>query len=154
MRLFLLPAIIALLSFSLLSGCVSKDEDLELGAATDGSASAGSAFTSDVVARSSAIQGLWTIQDFHYTLIGASGPILQYRSHSTDNCLVDLPQLEAAHMGNGLFRVRETQFPENRTNDCLAAAPNGQCIKRYYICLLYTSPSPRDATLSRMPSSA
>ena len=23
-----------------------------------------------------------------------------------------------------------------------------------YICLLYTSPSPRDATLSRMPSSA
>ena len=26
--------------------------------------------------------------------------------------------------------------------------------KRRYICLLYTSPSPRDATLSRMPSSA
>ena len=25
---------------------------------------------------------------------------------------------------------------------------------RYYNCLLYTSPSPRDATLSRMPSSA
>ena len=24
----------------------------------------------------------------------------------------------------------------------------------YFICLLYTSPSPRDATLSRMPSSA
>ena len=24
----------------------------------------------------------------------------------------------------------------------------------YYVCLLYTSPSPRDATLSRMPSSA
>jgi len=27
-------------------------------------------------------------------------------------------------------------------------------IKRPYGCLLYTSPSPRDATLSRMPSSA
>ena len=27
-------------------------------------------------------------------------------------------------------------------------------IKRYDGCLLYTSPSPRDATLSRMPSSA
>mgnify|MGYP003316730527 CR=1 FL=1 len=26
--------------------------------------------------------------------------------------------------------------------------------KRNVICLLYTSPSPRDATLSRMPSSA
>ena len=24
----------------------------------------------------------------------------------------------------------------------------------YFVCLLYTSPSPRDATLSRMPSSA
>ena len=27
-------------------------------------------------------------------------------------------------------------------------------IKEFYNCLLYTSPSPRDATLSRMPSSA
>ena len=27
-------------------------------------------------------------------------------------------------------------------------------IDQAYICLLYTSPSPRDATLSRMPSSA
>ena len=27
-------------------------------------------------------------------------------------------------------------------------------VSNYYICLLYTSPSPRDATLSRMPSSA
>ena len=26
--------------------------------------------------------------------------------------------------------------------------------RRLWICLLYTSPSPRDATLSRMPSSA
>ena len=25
---------------------------------------------------------------------------------------------------------------------------------KYYTCLLYTSPSPRDATLSRMPASA
>ena len=27
-------------------------------------------------------------------------------------------------------------------------------IMRFKVCLLYTSPSPRDATLSRMPSSA
>ena len=27
-------------------------------------------------------------------------------------------------------------------------------LKQSYVCLLYTSPSPRDATLSRMPSSA
>ena len=30
----------------------------------------------------------------------------------------------------------------------------GHVNKVYYYCLLYTSPSPRDATLSRMPSSA
>ena len=31
---------------------------------------------------------------------------------------------------------------------------NQSGLNRFYICLLYTSPSPRDATLSRMPSSA
>ena len=30
----------------------------------------------------------------------------------------------------------------------------GQVVAELDICLLYTSPSPRDATLSRMPSSA
>ena len=29
-----------------------------------------------------------------------------------------------------------------------------ESLGKVYICLLYTSPSPRDATLSRMPSSA
>ena len=29
-----------------------------------------------------------------------------------------------------------------------------ECLDVHYFCLLYTSPSPRDATLSRMPSSA
>ena len=28
------------------------------------------------------------------------------------------------------------------------------CVDEYYACLLYTSPSPRDRTRSRMPSSA
>ena len=37
--------------------------------------------------------------------------------------------------------------PLRETGACLS--PNNA-----YICLLYTSPSPRDATLSRMPSSA
>ena len=30
----------------------------------------------------------------------------------------------------------------------------GRIDDEYFLCLLYTSPSPRDATLSRMPSSA
>ena len=28
------------------------------------------------------------------------------------------------------------------------------CLSKWYVCLLYTSPSPRDRTRSRMPSSA
>ena len=34
------------------------------------------------------------------------------------------------------------------------AADNPEFLNYYKTCLLYTSPSPRDATLSRMPSSA
>ena len=49
------------------------------------------------------------------------------------------------------------------TNCFVDSADDGICLKSQssdylcdsiYICLLYTSPSPRDATLSRMPSSA
>ena len=38
--------------------------------------------------------------------------------------------------------------------DLPAGALDGASTTSHYICLLYTSPSPRDATLSRMPSSA
>ena len=34
------------------------------------------------------------------------------------------------------------------------APPFEAILEQYKVCLLYTSPSPRDATLSRMPSSA
>ena len=36
----------------------------------------------------------------------------------------------------------------------LYSIANDEFIPAYMTCLLYTSPSPRDATLSRMPSSA
>ena len=38
--------------------------------------------------------------------------------------------------------------------ELLAEAENERMHLMFFICLLYTSPSPRDATLSRMPSSA
>ena len=41
---------------------------------------------------------------------------------------------------------------ENAMKAALMAAKDG--VDVYYICLLYTSPSPRDAHESRMPSSA
>ena len=42
----------------------------------------------------------------------------------------------------------------NNTGRITVRHRGGGVRKRYRICLLYTSPSPRDATLSRMPSSA
>ena len=36
----------------------------------------------------------------------------------------------------------------------LTARASGMRVSEFFVCLLYTSPSPRDATLSRMPSSA
>ena len=42
------------------------------------------------------------------------------------------------------------QKPGNSSGTGVVGDSNGQ----QYTCLLYTSPSPRDATLSRMPSSA
>ena len=45
-------------------------------------------------------------------------------------------------------KIGEFQTPE------LKVVRNANLFALTWICLLYTSPSPRDATLSRMPSSA
>ena len=47
------------------------------------------------------------------------------------------------------FRVRATKW-----NSALVSAFGENSGTVYYACLLYTSPSPRDGLLSRMPSSA
>ena len=44
--------------------------------------------------------------------------------------------------------------PEAASGGPIAIIDEGDFIEIDIICLLYTSPSPRDATLSRMPSSA
>ena len=51
---------------------------------------------------------------------------------------------------------REGRFASLDIRDLESAALLGLCEagNRFNSCLLYTSPSPRDATLSRMPSSA
>ena len=54
--------------------------------------------------------------------------------------------------GNSYFKPYLEEFPKNRHG-----APGfnvGLEEDNMNVCLLYTSPSPRDATLSRMPSSA
>ena len=53
---------------------------------------------------------------------------------------------------NGLTLIKEGRsenFKLKVTDD-----PKTLDVQDYIFCLLYTSPSPRDATLSRMPSSA
>ena len=59
----------------------------------------------------------------------------------------------------GFFKAVEyalEQFGEknNKPMYALIAFTNGKSFGSYKICLLYTSPSPRDRTRSRMPSSA
>ena len=57
-------------------------------------------------------------------------------------------------------RVVEEFFPDLSSEGVENAAvfefnyADSQSSEAWYFCLLYTSPSPRDATLSRMPSSA
>ena len=51
--------------------------------------------------------------------------------------------------------LKEQQFPEDAGPMAHPIRPDSYIqIDNFYTCLLYTSPSPRDATLSRMPSSA
>ena len=63
----------------------------------------------------------------------------------------------------GVFRVLLEKFhclPITTDSHIGEYVPWGQdaadhrAVMEFYVCLLYTSPSPRDATLSRMPSSA
>ena len=49
------------------------------------------------------------------------------------------------------YTTGEVDNLEDTKNWCVAG---GLRINNFKTCLLYTSPSPRDATLSRMPSSA
>ena len=59
-------------------------------------------------------------------------------------CIIKDAELIAAASEERFTRVKmDNSWPENAINYCLSKA-----------CLLYTSPSPRDRTRSRMPSSA
>ena len=68
----------------------------------------------------------------------------------------------AAHPEIPFPRVRgEVALADGSNLDIVAALDEGEQLKEegrvalhFQCCLLYTSPSPRDATLSRMPSSA
>ena len=91
------------------------------------------------------------------------------RSHRNEAHCVVVPTREAsslhstkssgktcrvAFLGNGVFVRGATLDVELRLDALPAFRENSALQTLENICLLYTSPSPRDATLSRMPSSA
>ena len=83
---------------------------------------------------------LWAGQEFMDTGKGGCNNNLIYKndfSHASNNAI------EVTFSSNKII--------ENRLEDSDYAIWGGYS---YNTCLLYTSPSPRDATLSRMPSSA
>ena len=65
------------------------------------------------------------------------------------------PLLEGNRLGEDLKKFPNADINETDENDGEAHAfPLDTNQGRFYVCLLYTSPSPRDRTRSRMPSSA
>ena len=67
--------------------------------------------------------------------------------------MIDAVSVTGGHLGASLGVVELSvalHYIFNTPSDKLIWDVGHQC----YPCLLYTSPSPRDATLSRMPSSA
>ena len=64
--------------------------------------------------------------------------------------------LEEASQILGTWRLEDTTIAVTLEPDamCAGAIVNARIKKLIYSCLLYTSPSPRDLSTSRMPSSA
>ena len=52
------------------------------------------------------------------------------------------------------YKLTSIEINANAEDPAYAIIRQAQAKRKYNSCLLYTSPSPRDATLSRMPSSA
>ncbi len=75
--------------------------------------------------------------------------IRRLNRHEYDNTIRDLfgVDLELAQT----FPSDDVGYGFDNIGDVLSVSP---VLFERYVCLLYTSPSPRDATLSRMPSSA
>ena len=77
------------------------------------------------------------------------GDLVTYTDHTNNNTY---PKSDISFVSNEYIVVcihRELKTPEEAAH----AVSKWREVK-ILVCLLYTSPSPRDATLSRMPSSA
>ena len=67
------------------------------------------------------------------------------------------PEIEHSKLGDAKKKAdkkRESKLPPHLQGDALGKMKKAFASEDYYSCLLYTSPSPRDLSTSRMPSSA
>ena len=90
---------------------------------------------------------------------GVSGvPANAQRLLCRGRVLADEASMESARVEDGDTLLLVTRAPETEANPNLARDPhapeNAEARGNGRGCLLYTSPSPRDRTRSRMPSSA
>ena len=69
-----------------------------------------------------------------------------------DTAAAGVKNFSAAYRALGDYEVRRVYVEKESLAD--RGLEPGDLMELVYACLLYTSPSPRDATLSRMPSSA
>ena len=71
---------------------------------------------------------------------------------------VELNKIFAVHTkdnpSSGKVMIKNGMIKEGELKDHIKKGGIYRSVNQYRFCLLYTSPSPRDATLSRMPSSA
>ena len=118
----------------------------------------------------------WEMVHYDVQLFGGTvlhqGKIAEMATGEGKTLVATLPVFLNALTGNGVHVVTVNDYLAKRDSewmgplymfhglsvDCIDKhQPNSDARRRAYqcdICLLYTSPSPRDATLSRMPSSA
>ena len=73
-------------------------------------------------------------------------------AESSDRTGSSLPRGDGG--ASTFFSLVEVRAPSVRLEYLPRAVDFDALVRGSYVCLLYTSPSPRDATLSRMPSSA
>ena len=78
------------------------------------------------------------------------------QGRTDDSTLTDEGYEQARKAGKALSKIN---FDKIYSSPLVRAAETAKTIKKTFnkeqnICLLYTSPSPRDKTVSRMPSSA
>ena len=65
-----------------------------------------------------------------------------------------LAQIMLYKAGDEAFAKKYIEFARASESDSVGDVKRGKMEIGVYVCLLYTSPSPRDGLLSRMPSSA